>query len=64
MVQDEVDRIEVLEIKLMLTQNSRGKFALERSEAKTVSSITPQQKLDEPVAQTANAVVENDGMSI
>ena len=46
----------------MTLQNFSCQARLQRRKAKTVTAITFQDEPDEPVTQTANAVVENNGM--
>jgi hypothetical protein len=43
-------------------EDARGKGALQRSEAKSVISVAAQHELHKSVAETANAVVEEDGI--
>src|ERR1035437_5502858 len=57
-----VHRIEVLSIRPMPGQNAPSQRTLQRGEAEDARRIAPQNELDEPVAQPADAVVEQDGV--
>ena len=59
-----IDGVEVMRVYAVTRHQAVCKFALQRRESKTIVSIAFQQKLDEVIAESANAVVKNDWVGI
>ncbi len=59
-----IDGVEVVRIHAMTRHQAIREFALQRSKPKTIFRVTFQQKLNEVVTQSANAVVKNDWIGI
>lgn len=59
-VQDHIDGVQVARIGAESFENAACELALQRGKAETIVRIALQNKLNEPVAQAANAVVKND----
>jgi hypothetical protein len=60
-VKDNVDRIQVSRVGAVSGQNALGERALERGKQKRTLAITAEGELDEVVAESADAIVEEDG---
>lgn len=60
MINHNVERIEVVRVRPMSLEQRLGKFALQRRKAKPIMDIALQYKLDQTIAESANAVVQND----
>jgi len=58
-VEHRIDRVEILVIDAVPAQQPGGQVALQRSELKTVMTISFQQKLNSSIAKTADAVVKD-----
>jgi hypothetical protein len=56
----QVERVEVFRVQAMSLQNLLGEVTLQRRKPQVSTLIMPQQELDQPIAQPANTVVEND----
>ncbi len=63
-VSNYIDGVEVMRIYSMTRHQAVCKFALKRRKSKTIVRIAFQQKLNEVVAESANAVVKNDWVGI
>jgi hypothetical protein len=59
-IEHRIDSVERFVIYAMPFQQSGGKFALQRSELKTIMTISLQQKLDGAIAKAADAVIKHD----
>jgi hypothetical protein len=62
MIEDDVESIELLRISAVMSEDARGEGALERCKAEHSLTIVPQHELVQAVAQSADAVVEDDGV--
>jgi hypothetical protein len=60
-VKDNVDRIQGSRVGAVSGQNAHGERALERGETEDGTVIAAEGELDEMVAESADAVVEEDG---
>ena len=60
-VDDEVDRIEVGRIRAVADKDAGGQRTLQRGEAEDGAAIAAEDESDQPVAETADTVVEEDG---
>jgi hypothetical protein len=60
-IENDVESIEIAGIDLMTRQNPRSECALQRCEAKDGTTIVAENELHHPIAQTANAVVKDNG---
>lgn len=61
-VQDDVDGVEVTGIRAVTGEGAGGERALQRGETENGVGIMAESELDEAVAESADAVVEEDGM--
>ena len=61
-VRDDVERLEIDSIGSITTENLSGERALQRGEAEEILAIMLEGELDEAVAESAKAVVEEDGV--
>ena len=61
-IDDDVDSVEVLGICAVAGQDAGSERALQRCETKDSVGITADNELVQPVAESADAVVENDGV--
>jgi len=61
-VEDEVDRVKVGRLNAVAGQNAGCDGTLQRGETKDAIAVAAQDELDEAVAESADAVVEEDGM--
>src|ERR1700727_959921 len=59
-INDHIHRIEILRILPMAPENACGYRTLQSGKTKDSIRIAPQNELDEPVAQAADAIVEQD----
>lgn len=59
-VNHDVERIEVVRVRPMPLEQRLGKFALQRGKEKPIMNIALQNKLDQAIAKSANAIVENN----
>jgi len=59
-IEHQIKRVEIIGIGIVLPQKVAGKIALQRCEPKPVSMIVLEHKLDQAVAESANAIVEDD----
>ncbi len=62
MVKDDVDRIEIVVADAVAGENARGESALQGCETEKVIAVAAEDELDEAVAESADAVVEEDGV--
>ncbi len=62
MVEDDVDRVELGGIDAVAGEDAGGEWALQRGETEDGVVIATENELDEAVAESADAVVEKDGM--
>ena len=63
-VEDNVESIQSVWVESMAFEDRARDSALQGSETKTIFAITLQDELDEAVAESADAVVEDNGMGI
>ncbi|HWX92861.1 MAG TPA: hypothetical protein VNY29_09535 [Terriglobales bacterium] len=61
-VRDDVERVEIDSVGSMTSENLSGERALQRGEAEEILAIMLEGELDEAVAESAKAVVEEDGV--
>ena len=61
-IEDDVDSVKVLGIGTVTGQDARGERTLQRGEPKDGVKITAQDELIQPIAESADAVVEDDGV--
>ena len=61
-VQDQVNRVQHIRIQPMTFEDGAGEIALQGGEAELIFAIAFQDEADKAIAQSANAVVEDDGV--
>jgi hypothetical protein len=59
-IDDDVDRIQMAGVKVVTGEDAGGKGALQRCETEDGIAVPAKDELDEAVAQSADAVVEED----
>ena len=59
-----IDRVEVVRINAVTDHHVLRKFVLQRRKPETIALISLQQKLNETVAKSANAIVENNWVGV
>ena len=64
MVLHYIDRVKVVGINARSRHQALRKFALQRCKPETIAPVSLQQKLNETVAESTNAVVENDWVGV
>ena len=64
MVFHDVNRVEVVRVHAMSRQQRTRKFALQRRKPETIALISLEQKLNETITESANAVVENNRVGV
>ena len=64
MVRHYIDRVKVVSVHTVTGQQRARKFALQRCKPETIAPVSLQQKLNETVAESTNAVVENDWVGV
>ena len=64
MVEDDIDRIEVGGVGAVAGEDAGGEWALQRGETEYGIVIAAENELDEAVAESADAVVEEDGVHV
>lgn len=57
----DIDRVQIVGFGAVTGKDARGERTLQRGESEDVAAITAKNKLDEPVTEPADAVVEQDG---
>src|SRR5260370_3893320 len=62
MIQHQIDRIQRVWIQTVALKYIPSEVTLERGEAELIVSVALQDELNESVAQSADAVIENDGI--
>ena len=55
-----IDGVEFRMIDSMAVQQTCGEVALQRSKTKSIVTVAPQKKLDRAIAESADAVIENN----
>ena len=61
-VEDDIDRIQGTRTYAVAREYLRGEIALQRSEAEGLFAVAAKNELDESVAESADTVVEKDGI--
>jgi hypothetical protein len=59
-IDDDVDRIQMAGVKVVTGEDAGGKGALQRCETESGIAVAAKDELDEAVAESADAVVEED----
>lgn len=60
----DVNRVEVVRIQLVSRQHALRQLTLQRRKSKTIMRVTFQEKLDQPITESADAVVKNDWIGV
>jgi hypothetical protein len=60
-IRNHVNGVEIQGIESVLFQRRAGKGALQRGKAKAIAAVPFEKKLDQTIAESANAIVENYG---
>ena len=59
-----IDRVKVVRVHAMTGHQALRKFALQRCKPETIAIVSLEQKLNETIAESTNAVVENDWVGV
>ena len=59
-----INRIKVVRVYAVSRHQALRKFALQRRKPETITLVSLQQKLNETVAKSANAIVENNWVGV
>lgn len=61
-VEDNINRIQIARIYAVAREDASGEIALQRSEVEGLFAVAAKNELDEAVAESADTVVEEDGI--